>query len=199
MLIDTHCHLTDKRLVGQIDYVLNEAKEAGVERILMPTTGILDAKKAIEIVTKYPEVWAMAGIHPENILDSRFEISDLMNEVKQIVRSSNKVVGIGEIGLDFYWDKDKKSKKLQIEVLKGQIELAVELDLPVVIHMREAEEEMVTVLGSIVNLPRGQFHCWSGSQSMLELVLAKNFYVSFCGNITYKSAGNIREAAKKVP
>jgi len=108
-------------------------------------------------------------------------------------------VGIGEIGLDFHYDREKRGKTLQLEIFKGQLDLAVKLKLPVAVHMRDAEEEMRGILKTSSSLPAGQFHCWSGSDELLGLVLEKGFYVSFCGNITYKSADLLREQAKKVP
>ncbi len=208
MLIDTHAHLTDKKFAGLLDQVLAEAKKAGVERILIPTTGILDAKKAVELAREHQEVWAMAGIHPEVLADEtntehREEWlaadGDWIKRLEETINKSDRVVGIGEIGLDFYWDKEKTSKKLQLEIFQGQLELALKLDLPVVIHMRGAEAEVAAILRSTKKLPRGQFHCWSGSKEFLDLALTKGFYVSFCGNITFKSAGDLRELAKIVP
>jgi len=119
--------------------------------------------------------------------------------VEELVRRSNRVVGIGEIGLDFHYDKERSSKELQIKVFREQMELAGELELPVAIHTRDAEEEMRGVLKTSSSLPAGQFHCWSGSDGLLGLVLEKGFYVSFCGNITYKSADLLREQVKRVP
>ena len=123
----------------------------------------------------------------------------IINGLTKLVQTSKKVVGIGEIGLDFHYDREKRGKTLQLEIFKGQLDLAVKLKLPVAVHMRDAEEEMRGVLKTSSSLPAGQFHCWSGSDELLGLVLEKGFYVSFCGNITYKSAGLLREQVKRVP
>ena len=201
-MIDTHAHLTDERLASQIDAVLARAKEAGVDKILVPTVGILDGRKAIELAEEYEAVWAMVGVHPESVDLYRFPIESgmtVVSELTELIKSSNKVVGIGEIGLDFHYDREKRGKTLQLEIFKGQLDLAVKLKLPVAVHMRDAEEEMRGILKTSSSLPAGQFHCWSGSDELLGLVLEKGFYVSFCGNITYKSADLLREQAKKVP
>lgn len=208
MLIDTHCHLTDEKLIDQVEGVIARAKEAGVTRMIVPTTGILDGKKAIEIAEKYQGVWAMVGVHPE-VLESETNPmyrdewlasgGEWVNRVRELARSSGKVVGIGEIGLDFYYDKEKRSLEIQMRIFQEQLELAMELNLPVAIHMRAAEAEMRQVLDQMEKLPGGQFHCWAGSEDLLNSVLKKGFYVSFCGNITYKSAGDLRELIKKVP
>lgn len=205
MLIDTHCHLTDKKYTNISD-VIELAKRAGVEKMIVPGTDLDDSRKAIEIADNYEQVWAMVGVHPENIAHLSFSIAQSRAELARMVGSSKKVVGIGEIGLDNYLrtreiknSRTRGQMKRQIEVFKMQLELAAELNLPVVIHMREAEEEMRGVLDELTELPRGQFHCWSGREELLKLVLEKGFYVSFCGNITYPSADNLRRLAKLVP
>ncbi len=208
MLIDTHAHLTDERLAGQSAGVLARAKTAGVEKIIVPTTGILDGKRGIALAEKHEEVWAVVGIHPEILEDAnRPENRDewlaaggeWLNRLEILTRTSKKIVGIGEIGLDFHYDKDKISLEIQREIFKGQLELGVKLNLPVVIHMRDAEEEMREILSEAEKLPRGQFHCFAGSDEFLDFVLDRGFYVSFCGNITFKSAGMLREQIKRVP
>ena len=197
-MIDTHAHLTDERLAGQIDDVLARAKEAGVTKIIVPSTSLEDAGVVVEIAGKYNEVFGLVGVHPESVLEKGF-LDFSRNDVEELVRRSNRVVGIGEIGLDFHYDKERSSKELQIKVFREQMELAGELELPVAIHTRDAEEEMRGVLKTSSSLPAGQFHCWSGSDGLLGLVLEKGFYVSFCGNITYKSADLLREQVKRVP
>ncbi len=199
MLIDTHCHLTDEGLGSQIEEVLSRAEAKEVGRIIVPSTGLLDGQKAILLASKYRQVWAMVGVHPENIDELRTANYELWEEIKRMVVGNKKVVGIGEIGLDFHHDPEKRSKPRQIELFEEQLKLAVGLNLPVAIHMRDAEEEMKEILQKTKKLPAGQFHCWSGSEEMLRLVLEKGFYVSFCGNITYKSAGSLRGLIKKVP
>jgi len=286
MLIDTHCHLTDERFTD-IGKVLGEAKKAGVGKVIIPSTSIADAKKAVEIAEKY-EQYCLVGIHPEEVetlyglggdqqgdssqdyLHSKSGIASVrgtetrndggvldkaMEEMEKIIRGSKKVVGVGEIGLDFFTGHDKNNpfrpeytnqeKDRQKQLFRRQITLAIENNIPVAIHMRKAEEEMREELEmfmekyqngdgstpsgtsgrvkpgmtSVVSGPprstppiggfamkaerkfklRGQFHCFAGSKEFLEMILANGFYISFCGNITYKSARNLRELLKKVP
>src|SRR3989344_6864842 len=177
MLIDTHCHLTDERLVGQIDEVLGRARAAGVIKIISLSTSLEDARKVVEIAGKYDEVFGLVGVHPENITEKGFldyarNDKDLVNELSRLVKSSKKVVGIGEIGLD---SKTQNNMELQEFIFREQLELAVELGLPVAIHMREAEAEMIEVLGSMKKLPAGQFHCWAGSEDLLKKVIELGF------------------------
>lgn len=196
MLIDTHCHLTDKKF-SDVKTVVEEAKVAGVERIIVPAINIEDAKEVVKVAEK-ENLYALIGVHPEEV-EKITETIQMSKELEEMAKKSNKVVGIGEIGLDFYWDGEKKTKTKQIEVFRSQMELAIKLALPVTIHMREAEKEMREVLDGFGALPKGQFHCFSGNEEFLLYVLSKGFYVGFDGNITYKSAGNLRELVKKVP
>jgi TatD DNase family protein len=195
-LIDSHCHLIDKKF-ADIESVFKRATMAGVEKMIMPTGNLTDAIKAIQLAKEFKQ-FAMVGIHPEDI-DTVVNIEAVIAEERSIIANGGScVVGIGEIGLDFYFDKEKKSKEKQIEIFTKQMQLAVELKLPVVIHMREAEDEMLKVLEELSEVPTGQFHCFDGSEPFLKYVLEKGFYVSFAGNITFKSAGNLRELIKLV-
>ena len=195
MLIDTHCHLTDERF-ADIGEVLRTAGGLGVEKVIMPSTDVADAKRAIEIAERENQ-YCLLGIHPENA-EKIVGVDEEMNEMKKQF-GSKTVVGIGEIGLDYYWDKEKKTEEKQVDLFRRQMALAVELSLPVAIHMRGSEEEMRSEILGMKKLPRGQFHCFAGSSEFLEMILSLGFYVSFGGNITYKSAGNLRELLKNVP
>lgn len=194
MLIDTHCHLTDERL-ADIEAVLVLAKEAGVEKVIMPSTSVADAKKALAIAEKYQQ-YCLVGIHPEEV-EKITENS--VEEMEKIIQSSKRVVGVGEIGMDFHYDTERKTEMKQRELFRKQMDLAQRNNLPVAIHMREAEAEMTEELQRIADLPKGQFHCFAGSETFLKMILKMGFYVSFGGNITYKSAGDLRSLLKQVP
>ncbi len=196
MLIDTHCHLTDSKFTD-VKKTIAEAKDAGVEKILIPAGNIEDSKRAV-LIAEQEEQYAMVGVHPED-MESVTSVDQMICELEELIGKSEKIVGIGEIGLDFYWDKEKKTKEKQLEIFVAQMEMAVRLKLPVVIHMRDAEEEMLVVLTQMESLPRGQFHCFAGSESFLKFVIDKGFYVSFAGNITYKSAVELRRLVHLVP
>jgi TatD DNase family protein len=194
MLVDTHCHLSDKKFKDNLNEVIEKALKVGVGKVIVPSTNLEDAKRVIELVEANKSTYALVGIHPEHV-----EEIERIGELKALVGSSKKVVGIGEIGLDFYFDKEKKTKPEQIKLFKSQLELARELGLPTMIHNRVAEKEMVEVIESMSKLPKGQFHCWSADSEFLEYVLKKGFYVSFCGNITYKGNDELRDLLKEVP
>jgi len=197
-MIDTHAHLSDQTFEGRLDRVVRSAKNVGVERIIVPSVDLEDATKVKDIARQYKGVYALVGVHPEKVInDLDFKFRD--DEMMRLIKNDEKVVGIGEIGLDFYWDKQKKTRKRQVELFKKQLELAVVMDLPVVIHMRDAEEEVTEVIQSLEITPRGQFHCWSGGENFLKLVLDKGFYVSFAGNVTYKKNEALVDLVRQTP
>ena len=196
MLIDTHCHLLDPS-IGDIDLVVDEALEAGVEIIVCPMTELTEWDEAKALAERRKEVYVLAGIHPEE-LSTAGPLAEEMRRLETILKH-DKVKGIGEIGLDFYRDKERRSEKKQLEFFRAQMELASDLGMPVAIHMREAQGEMLSVLKSLKKIPTGQFHCFAGDEAFLYEILEMGFYVSFCGNITYKSAGDLRDLVKKVP
>jgi TatD DNase family protein len=196
MLIDTHCHLTDPKFTD-VKKTIAEAAEGGVEKMFVPGTSIEDSRRAV-VIAEQENLYAMVGVHPEE-LETVGDVEQMVYELEEIVGKSDRIIGIGEIGLDFYWDKEKKTKGKQIEIFVAQMKLAVRLKMPVVIHMREAETEMLGILTRIETLPRGQFHCFAGSEDFLKYILEKGFYVGFDGNFTYKSAQNLRDLVHKVP
>lgn len=194
MLIDTHCHLNDKKFEG-VEKIIERAKSAGVIKIIVPGTNLLDSRKAVELSKKYQEIYALVGIHPQHVREvSNFDFQIL--ELKKLIKSSKKIVGVGEIGLDFYRQENKKE---QICLFKKQLDLALEMSLPVVIHNRLADEEMLRIFEGMPKMPAGQFHCFSGRDSFLNYVLGRGFYVSFAGNVTYKDANKLCDLLMSVP
>lgn len=196
MLIDTHCHLTDAKY-SDVKRIIEEARDAGVEQMFVQPTDIEDSKRVVA-VAEQEGLYATVGVQPE-FMDTVTDIEKAIYEIEEIIGSSKRVIGIGEIGLDFSWDAERKTKEKQVALFKAQMELAVRLRLPVVIHMRDAEEEMLTVLTKMEKLPRGEFHCFAGSESFLEYIIEKGFYVGVAGNVTFKSAHELRRIMKLVP
>jgi TatD DNase family protein len=198
MLIDTHCHLTDSKITN-VEKVIAEARRVGVEQMFLQPTNIEDSKTVVALAEK-EKLYAMVGVQPEFVGEiSDGTVGQMIVELEELVRKSKRVIGIGEIGLDFYWDKEKKTKKKQMEVFKAQMELAVRLHLPVVIHMRSAEEEMIAVIELMKEVSKGEFHCFGGDEKFLKYVLEKSFYVGFAGNVTFKSAYELRKMLHLVP
>lgn len=190
---DTHCHLDFEQFRNDIDEVVKRAKERGVEYIINVGTDIESSKKSIEISKNYDFIFSSAGIHPLDV--DKFEIDDL-NEIKKIAKNE-KVVAIGETGIDLYYSKENKEK--QIEFFKGFIEIAGELNLPLIIHQRESKNEIIEVIEKI-NIPsKVVFHCFGGDIEFAKYCESKNFYISFTGTITFKNAEKVREVAQYYP
>lgn len=195
MIVDTHCHLIDEAFDKDREEVVKEAINQGIEKMIVPSTSLKESREVVEWSEVVGGVFGLVGVHPEEVINNqKVEIEGLRE-----LAENESAVGIGEIGLDFYWDKEKESKSRQMKIFEKQMKIASELDLPVVIHMREAQSEIEEVLSRLEELPRGQFHCWSGDKEFLRLVLERDFYVSFAGNVTYPKAERLRKLAKMVP
>lgn len=199
MLVDSHCHLTDERLEKRVKDVLKEAKKEGVEKIMVASGNAEDGEVVIGLVKRFKELDGVVGIHPEMVRENSFDVEVEIKKLEELIKKEKEVIkGIGEIGLDFYYDKEKKSEEVQIKLFKGQLRLAKKWKLPVVIHMRKAEEEMREILEEFGGL-KGMFHCWSGSEELLQFVLDRGFYVSVAGNVTFKNADELRRLVKLIP
>jgi TatD DNase family protein len=182
-MIDTHCHLT-KRFWEDPTEVVARAKEVGVEKMICVGTNLEDSINAIEVATKFPEVFASVGVHPEETCDDWEKFEELITKPK--------VVAVGECGLDY-----KVGLPNQKEVFEKQISLAKKHNKPLIIHCREAQKEITTILRNIV--VKGVFHCFAGGME-----IPHNFYVSFAGNVTFKNlpAGrqvSLSDIAKEIP
>jgi len=192
MLVDTHVHLNSKKFKDDLPQVISRAHEAGVELMIVVGFDHETNLKAIELAEKYPFIYATVGFHPtdaRHVKESDYEIL-----IKQL--QHEKVVGVGECGLDFYWDKEFIDK--QIEVFRRQIELSIKFDKPLVIHMRDASEATYNVLSEYENL-KGIMHCYSGSAEMVEMYLKLGLHISLGGPVTFKNGRVPKEVAKIVP
>jgi TatD DNase family protein len=192
MLVDTHVHLNSKKFKDDLPQVISRAHEAGVELMIVVGFDHETNLKAIELAEKYPFIYATVGFHPtdaRHVKESDYEIL-----TKQL--QHEKVVGVGECGLDFYWDKEYIEK--QIEVFKKQIELSIKFDKPLIIHMRDASEATYNVLSDYKNL-KGIMHCYSGSSEMVEMFLKLGLHISLGGPVTFKNGRVPKEVAKIVP
>lgn len=196
MFIDTHAHLWFDDYKDDLDEMIKRAKENGVAKFIVPGTDLESSRKAIEIAKKYPGViYPAVGVHPEEQLNHKS--SDHSPIIPQGSELWEQVVAIGEIGTDASTDELKNCMEEQKELFKAQCELAIEYDLPVIIHTRESLEETLEVLDSLPTMPRGQFHCFSHDEEGLKQVLSRGFYVSFCGNISWSK--RVAKLVSKVP
>ncbi len=196
-LIDTHCHLTFEQLTGDIEAVVDRSRAAGVTGWITVGTDPQHNRKVIELTERFENMYAAVGIHPH---DAKDVAAHTMAELKELARSE-KVVAIGETGLDFHYDFSPRQD--QRRVFEAQLEIAHQLNLPVIIHCREAFDETIDILEQFISL-KGRlkgvvFHCFSGSAQQARIVLDHDFYISFTGVVTFKNAKKNREAAKIVP
>ena len=196
-LIDTHCHLTFEPLAGDVESVLERSISAGITAWITVGTDPEHNRRAIELANRFENMYAAVGIHPH---DAKDVAADTMAELKELARSE-KVVAIGETGLDFHYDFSPRQD--QRRVFEAQLEIARQLNLPVIIHCREAFDETIDILEQFIGV-KGRlkgvvFHCFSGSARQARIVLDHGFYISLTGVVTFKNAEKTRETAKIVP
>lgn len=192
-IFDTHAHYDDSRFDGDRDAVLAALPEAGVELVLDPGCDLPSSRAAAALAERYGHVYAAAGIHPENC--AGFQDADLA-ALRQLL-AQPKVAAIGEIGLDYYWEQNPP-RELQQRVLRDQLALAQELDLPVIVHDREAHADSLAIVQEFPAV-RGVFHCFSGSVEMARELLKRGWYLGFDGPVTYKNARKTVEVALECP
>ncbi|MDP8299872.1 MAG: YchF/TatD family DNA exonuclease [Candidatus Tantalella remota] len=194
-LIDTHCHLDLKQYDEDREAVIKNAVDSGVVRMIVPGVSIPSSEEAIALAASHDEIFAAVGIHPHEA--DKATPADI-ERVRDIAISSPKVVAIGEIGLDYY--RDYAERDNQIRLFKGCFSIARELDLPVILHNRNASGDLLDIIRpQDFNVLRGVVHCFSGDAEFLREVLALDFFVSFAGNITFGKASDLRELAARVP
>lgn len=209
MFIDSHAHLTSAQFDADREEVIRRAMDAGVHAIINPATNLEDSKRAIELAERYPSVYACVGFHPHDATKAN---EKSLAEIEELSKHP-KVVAIGEIGLDFYYDFSPR--ETQANVFKMQIEIAQRRNLPIIIHTRNSIEETVNIVENAVAVwpqwranvitphsrypaPKGVFHCFSGDTKLAWKVINMGFYVSLPGIITFKKAEEAVEVASNV-
>jgi len=214
MLTDTHCHLDFNKFDEDREAVIQRAIEAGVERILIPSLELKSSKAVIRLANSHPNLFAAAGFHPTD-LDNWNDES--IENLRNLARSADKVIAIGEIGLDYYWVKEPEKRARQRQVLKEQLRLAREANLPVVIHMREADDvwfgqasvDLLEILtewqGELAaeNHPLakkpGVLHSYNGNLETAQKAIQLHFYIGVTGPVTYKNAEVKRQIIRQLP
>ena len=193
MLFDTHAHYDDDWFDEDRDALLASLPEKGVGLIVNPGITVETSRQAIEMAEKYPHMYAAVGIHPENCHD--FVPSHI--DALRVLAKHPKVVAIGEIGLDYYWDTNPP-KEFQQEVLRAQLALAQELKLPVIIHDRDAHADTLAIVKEFPEVT-GVFHCYSGSVEDARTLVKMGWMLSFNGAATFKNARKAPEVIAEVP
>lgn len=194
MLFDTHTHLNVKQFEKDEAEVIQRAKDAGVSKMAVVGFDYPTIEKAITLSKNYPEIYPIIGWHPTEAGSYSVEVE---NKLTELVKTE-KIIALGEMGLDYYWMED--SKEVQIEAFRKQIRLAKKLNLPIVIHNRESTEDVYQVLKE-ENIQEigGIMHSFNLSPAWLEKFLALGMHISFSGVLTFNNAEEVRESAKQVP
>lgn len=193
MTIDTHAHLEMEAFDGDREAVIARAAAAGLTAIITVGTTLPDCEKAVSLAALHPLVHAAVGIHPHEA--SGFDAGS--REALRALAGRPKVVAIGEIGLDFFYDHSPR--ELQLRYFEEQLDLAEELGLPVIIHDREAHAETVAILRERRGRLRGVLHCFSGDLAMARECVALGFHLSVAGPVTYPKADQLRAVAREIP
>ncbi|KPL58085.1 TatD family hydrolase [Rossellomorea vietnamensis] len=194
MLFDTHVHLNAEQFDEDLEEVLSRAKEAGVEKMVVVGFDRPTINRAMELIGQYDFLYAAIGWHPVDAIDMNDEDLTWIEELSQ----HPKVVAIGEMGLDYHWDKSPKD--VQKEVFRKQIQLAKKVKLPIVIHNREATQDIVDILREEgAEEVGGIMHCFSGSPEIAQECVEMNFYISLGGPVTFKNAKKPKDVAKEIP
>lgn len=194
MLIDSHVHLDDRRYNKDRDRIIKGLEADGVELIINIGADLQTSIASVSLAEKYDNVYAAVGVHPH----SAKEVDESTIEILKTFADREKVLAIGEIGLDFHYDHSPRD--VQRKWFRRQLELAKEVNLPVVIHSREADQEVFDIMkeaqdGSL----RGVLHCYSGSVEMAREYIKLGFYLSLAGPVTFNNARILKEVAKEVP
>ncbi|EKF35973.1 MULTISPECIES: TatD family hydrolase [Bacillus] len=194
MLFDTHAHLNAEQYKEDLEQVIERAKSEKVEKIVVVGFDRPTITRAMELIEAYDFIYAAIGWHPVDAIDMTDEDLAWIKELSQ----HEKVVAIGEMGLDYYWDKSPKD--VQKEVFRRQIALAKEVNLPIIIHNRDATEDVVTILKEEGAAEVGGImHCFTGSLEIAKACMEMNFYISFGGPVTFKNAKKPKEVVKDIP
>ncbi len=195
MYIDTHAHIQDEQLIGEVKDVIQRAKSNNVQKIICSSWNIPSSKQAVELSNKYSEVFATVGVHPENC----DEYNDNTEGELTLLANNKKVVAIGEIGLDYHYTKE--NKELQKKIFVNQIILADKLGLPIVIHTRDAIGDTMQIIRENKQYLRhgGVFHCFNASKPVLDEIIKLGFYVSYGGATTFTNARELKDLVAYTP
>ena len=204
MLTDTHAHLDFPQLQADFAGVLERAVAAGVTRIITIGTTAVGSRHSLDLAERHASIFAVAGVHPNNAAE---EPAGYIETMRELARNP-RIVGLGEMGLDYHYlpstrggsqEDDVTEKRVQAEVFRAQLDLAADLNFPVVIHERDSWEDTVAILREYVGRVRAVFHCFGKSPAHAEEILALGHLVSFTGIVTFKNAEAVQETARVIP
>ena len=198
MFFDNHAHLDDEKFDSDREEIIEKVHCEGVS-FISAGYSLEGSKKAIELSKKYDFIYATCGISPNDIPQTEEQLWKMLKEIEALAKENPKVLAIGEIGLDYYWEKNQKMQNLQRKAFIEQINLANELDLPIVIHTRDAVMDTLKILKENSVKNKGVFHCCPLNRELVKEGLKLGFYISFAGPVTFKNSKNANEIIQMVP
>ena len=194
-LVDTHTHLNDAKFQADVKETVQRARAVGVTRMINMGDTLESSERAVNLAESYEGLYAGVGIHPEEA----FEMTSREDDILAGWTDMPKVVAIGEIGLDYYWEKDEDRRALQRRIFIRQLDLARELHMPVCIHDRDAHGDTLAILKKEGKGIRGVLHCYSGSYEMARELIKMGWYIGVDGPLTFKNAAKLPEIVKAMP
>ena len=189
-MIDTHSHID---MLQNTDEAVKKSISAGVEKIVVPTSSPENFDDVISLCSKYDEIFGAVGVHPEDI--SKYG-ENTAKEIYNIAKNNKKIVAIGEIGLDYYWDKTQKEE--QKKIFRAQIEIALNLNLPVLVHSREAHLDTFEILKE-TGIKKVIMHCFSSSLEFANSCIKEGWLLGIGGVVTFKNSRKLKEVVKNIP
>lgn len=197
LFFDSHCHLNDEKFNDDKHQIIKKLVENDISKFIIAGYSLESSIKSLEISKNYDFIYSTCGISPNDIPQDTHKLWKQIDEIESLAKSNKKFIAIGEIGLDYYWNKDNSN--LQKQVFIRQIEIANKLDLPIVIHTRDAMIDTINILKEHIVKEKGVFHCCPQNQELIKQALNLGFYISFAGPITFKNSKNADEIINLVP
>lgn len=196
-IFDTHAHYDDESFLEDRDSLFEEFQKQGIDKVVNIAASQDSIQAIYELTQKYPMVYGSLGIHPSDVKHITQTQEEIFHQIREY-QKSEKIVAIGEIGLDYYWDKEPEVKALQQRWFIDQLNLAKDLDLPVIIHSREAAKDTFDILMAYGPEKKGVIHCYSGSAEMAKDYVKYGYYIGVGGVVTFKNAKSIKETVEAV-
>ena len=194
---DNHAHLDDEKFDEDREEIIQKIKESGVTKLISAGYSLEGSRKGLKLANNYEFIYTTSGISPNDIPQTEAELWIMLEEIKKMAKENHKVLAIGEIGLDYYWNKE--NKELQKKAFIEQIKIANELNFPIVIHTREAIMDTIEILKHNEVINKGVFHCCPLNRELVKEALKFGFYISFAGPVTFKNSKNAEEIVNMVP
>ncbi len=196
---DTHSHYNDEKFIEDRDEIILKTKEDGITKFNCVGYDVESSKLSVKISSGYSFIYSICGISPNDVVENQEDIDKQISEIETLLKNDaqNKIIAVGEIGLDYYWNKENKD--IQKKTFIKQIELANKYNLPIVIHTRDASSDTIEILKENNVIKKGVFHCCPLNRELIKEALKLDFYISFAGPITFKNSKNAEEIVNMVP